>query len=267
MVKNIPLTLFTDLHTHTIYCDGTCSPEQLVLGAIEKGVKVLGICAHSYTEFDLRYCLKKEKYGEFQAEVNGLKEKYKDKITVLCGIEQDYFSTENPVGFDYVIGSVHYIEVNGEFYEIDDSKEILQGLCEKHFGGDYYLLIEKYYSYFDDIALKTGADIIGHLDLITKYNDNESLFSVKDARYVNAYKRAVDSVVKSGALIEVNTGIIAKSNKVEPCPSLEIVEYALAIGGKITFNSDAHSTDNLLYQFDKWSKLIDKKRKLKNFKI
>ena len=261
MVKDIALNLYTDLHTHTTYCDGTCSPEQLVLGAIERGVKVLGICAHSYTDFDLRYCLKKENYASFQKEVNALKEKYKDKITVLCGIEQDYFSKEKPVGFDYVIGSVHYVEVNGEFFEIDDSLEILKELCEKHFGGDYYLLVEKYYSYFEDLVEKTGADIIGHLDLITKYNDNESLFSVKNDRYVSAYKRAVDSVVKSGALIEVNTGIIAKSGKVEPCPSLEIVGYALSVGGKITFNSDAHSTDKLLFEFDKWSKLICKKEK------
>ena len=70
MVKDIALNLYTDLHTHTTYCDGTCSPEQLVLGAIERGVKVLGICAHSYTDFDLRYCLKKENYASFQKEVN-----------------------------------------------------------------------------------------------------------------------------------------------------------------------------------------------------
>ncbi len=257
MFKDIPLTLLTDLHTHTTFCDGTCSPEDLVLGAIEKGVKVLGICVHSYTEFDLRYCIKKEEYPVFQAEVNRLKEKYKSQITVLCGIEQDYHSTFKPVGFDYIIGSVHYIEIDGKYIEIDESAEIFKNLCREYFDGDYYALVEKYYSYFEDIVEKTGADIVGHLDLIAKYNDGGYLFDVSDERYVNAYKKAVDSIVKQGAVIEINTGIIAKSNRREPCPNMDIVDYILSVGGKITFNSDAHSVDKLLFQFQDWNNLVE----------
>ncbi len=257
MLKDIPLDLFTDLHTHTTFCDGTCSPEELVLSAIEKGVKVLGICVHSYTDFDLRYCIKKEEYPVFQAEVKRLKEKYKKQITVLCGIEQDYHSNYKPVGFDYVIGSVHYIEVDGRFIEIDESQEIFIKLCNDYFDGDYYALVEKYYSYFDDIVEKTGADIIGHLDLVAKYNIGEYLFETNHPRYVNAYQKAVDSIVRQGAIIEVNTGIIAKSDRGEPCPSVDIVDYILSVDGKITFNSDAHSKENLLFQFEDWNKIIE----------
>ena len=42
-------------------------------------------------------------------------------MDVLCGIEWDQFSDEDPTGYDYWIGSVHYLRgpVTGKSYEID----------------------------------------------------------------------------------------------------------------------------------------------------
>ena len=38
-----------NLHTHTTYCDGNNSPEEMVLDAISAGFNVLGFSGHSYT--------------------------------------------------------------------------------------------------------------------------------------------------------------------------------------------------------------------------
>ena len=84
---------YVDLHTHTSCCDGKDTPEDMVLSAIEKGLDTIGILAHSYVEFDRPYCIPEHRQAEFIAEVNRLKEKYKDKIKVLCGIEVDYYTT------------------------------------------------------------------------------------------------------------------------------------------------------------------------------
>ena len=46
-----------DLHTHTSFCDGKNSPEEMVRSAVEKGFDVLGFSGHSYTPFDETYCM------------------------------------------------------------------------------------------------------------------------------------------------------------------------------------------------------------------
>ena len=78
-----------DLHTHSYYSDGKASPEEMVLAAIEKGLAEIGISDHSYTFFDESYCVKKDKIAAYKKEIAALKEKYKGKISVLCGVEQD----------------------------------------------------------------------------------------------------------------------------------------------------------------------------------
>ena len=108
-----------DLHTHTCFCDGKDTPEDMVLSAIEKGLETIGIATHSYTENGSSYCIKKERVKEFQLQVNALKIKYADKIRVLCGVEQEYFSNCSLDGYDYSIGSAHYFYVNGKYYHID----------------------------------------------------------------------------------------------------------------------------------------------------
>ena len=84
---------YQDLHVHTTFCDGKNSPEEMVCAALEQGLWRIGFSAHSHTFFDESYCLKKERYGEYRAEIARLKEAYGDKISILCGVEQDRYST------------------------------------------------------------------------------------------------------------------------------------------------------------------------------
>ena len=244
--------MFQDLHTHTTYCDGTSSPEEMVLSAIEKGLDRIGICTHCYTAFDESYCIPLEEYGKFQAEVAALKEKYKDKIEVLCGVEQDVFSYTETDGFDYVIGSCHYVPVGYMLAPIDSLEEVLEYVCSEYYGGDYVAVAENYYKAVEKIAEKTNCDIIGHFDLITKYNEGGRLFDEKDPRYVAAWKAAADELLKSGKTFEINTGAISRGYRTTPYPSDEIREYIRANGGKFILSSDAHSADTIAYDFEKY---------------
>ena len=47
----------TNFHTHTTFCDGKNTAEEVVLSAIEKGFSAIGFSGHGYTPFDLRYCM------------------------------------------------------------------------------------------------------------------------------------------------------------------------------------------------------------------
>ena len=42
----------SNLHTHTTYCDGKSTPEQIVLSAIKHGFDSIGFSGHGYTDFD-----------------------------------------------------------------------------------------------------------------------------------------------------------------------------------------------------------------------
>ena len=47
----------TDLHTHTSFCDGTASPEEMAEAALRLGLDCLGFSGHSYTFFEESYCM------------------------------------------------------------------------------------------------------------------------------------------------------------------------------------------------------------------
>ena len=115
--------ILKDLHTHTTFSDGKNTAEEMVLSAISKNMECIGFSDHGYTDFDLSYCIPKEKLTEYKAEINRLKEKYKSKIEILLGIEKDMRSNELTDDYDYVIGSIHYLKCGDEYLDIDRSPE------------------------------------------------------------------------------------------------------------------------------------------------
>ncbi len=243
-----------DLHVHTTYCDGNNTPEEMVLAAIEKGLDCIGFSVHAYMEKDHSYCIKKENIEKYKEEIRALKEKYKDDIIVLCGVEQDIFSRESTDDYDYVIGSVHYVGEGIPELCIDDTEKLFAEVAEKHFGGDFYAMVEEYYKIAAQLPEKVKPDIIGHFDIITKYNEGGKYFDEAHPRYVAAYKKAVDSLVKYGIPFEVNTGAIGRGYKTQPYPAKPIFDYIIEKGGDYVFSGDAHSREGLCFQFEKWEK-------------
>lgn len=245
-----------DLHMHTAYCDGACTPEDMILSAIDKGLTAVGVCCHSYTFFDESYCIKKADIPRFIAELRYLRTKYYDTIHVLCGVEQDYYSDYPTDDFDYVIGSVHYVRVEDDYIPVDESADILKDAVEKYFGGDIYALCELYFQTVVDVVRKTECDIIGHFDLISKFIEREPPFDVNHPRYVTAWQKAVDKLVQYGVPFEINTGAISRGYRTQPYPSAEMIAYIKEHGGRFVLSSDAHSADTIAYQFDEYEALV-----------
>ncbi len=247
--------IIRDLHTHTIFSDGDNTPEEMIQRATRLGMEAIGFSDHSYTSFDLGCCMKKEDIPAYKQEISRLKEKYADKIEVLCGIEQDYYSDILAEGYDYIIGSVHYLELSGKYYAVDDTEEIFVNMALDRFGGDYIALAEEYFRLVGDVVNKTNCDIIGHFDLVKKFN-NAGYIDEANPRYIAAWKTAVDKLIPFGKPFEINTGGISRGYKTEPYPSAEIIGYIKQKGGKLILSSDAHSVDAIGYGFDEWEKLL-----------
>ena len=245
-----------DFHVHTTLSDGKSTPEEVVLSAIEKGITTLGISDHSNTPFDDDYCLKAGSEEEYRRTIGELKEKYKDKIEILCGMEQDIYSPVAAEGYDYVIGSVHFVKAGEEYLPVDKSAALLRDAVNKYFGGDAVAFAQAYFATVARVVEVTGADIIGHFDLCTKYNEKDPLIDECDPRYVAAWKSAVDALIPFGKYFEINTGVISRGHKTKPYPARPILDYIKEKGGKLILSSDSHHKDTLCYEFDKFESLI-----------
>ncbi len=247
----------SNFHTHTTYCDGKHTPEEMVLSAISNNMHAIGFSTHSYTSIDLSYCIRKEKIADYQQTVNALKEKYKDKINIYCGSELDVFSDMDTSGFDYFIGAVHYIEKDGNYLTVDGSAKEQTEDAAKYFGGDMLAYCEAYYETVKKIADMDNIGFIAHFDLVTKFNENYELFDEKDPRYVRAWQDAALHLIKMGIPFEINTGAISRGARKTPYPRKEIADFIVANGGKFIMTSDCHHKDWLLCAFEEADKIYD----------
>lgn len=238
-----------DLHMHTTYCDGNSSAEEMILSAIEKGLSAVGISGHSFTPHDPSYCMSREGTLKYIEEIRALKEKYSDRITVLLGLEKDYYADTDMTPYDYWLGSVHYLftdqgsrkhdEIIGsdtsadrtasdaaaitelaryrDWTDVDSEPYDMRRFALMH-GMDMMSVAELFYETAGAIVSRTDCDIIGHFDLLTKFNeryrlmpdetvidlwadgnrraDSQSIcfFDTQDPRYKAAWKKAIDNI-------------------------------------------------------------------------
>ena len=234
---------YSNYHTHTKFCDGKDSPEQMVEKAIELGMNEIGFSGHSELSQNLE---------AYRKEILRLKEKYADKIKVRLGIEYDYFSDIDTSEYEYVIGGVHYLEKGGTLHSLDHSEESFLMLVNKYYGGDFYALCEDYFETLSKIYEKTGCDLVAHFDLVTKYNEADRLFDTSHPRYIKAAQAALKAVMKYPVIFEINTGAIARGYRKTPYPAPNLVEIIRASGAPTILSADCHDKDFLTESFDKY---------------
>lgn len=241
-----------NLHTHSTYCDGKSTLEEMVKGAIEKGFSYIGFSGHSPVSHDLRYCMSFENEGKYFDEVNFLKEKYKDEIRVFCGIERDFNSEDNGFKYDYTIASTHYIKAGDNYADVDENKETQKKCIDDFFGADPYAYAEEYYK----TVAKLRGDIIGHFDLLTKFDRHNETFNPREERYKKAALSALEELLEAKQVFEVNTGAMARGYKEKPYPDIWILEEIKKRGGRVLITSDCHHADNLDYGYELAEKIL-----------
>ncbi len=239
--------MLVNLHTHTNLCDGKNTPEEMVLSAISKGFSVLGFSGHGYTEHDLSYCMKD--MDKYIATINALKQKYKDKIQIYAGVEEDATSILNRGNFDYILGSNHYVKKEGKFYAVDSKKEnFLINL--KIFDNDPIKLAQNYYELFVSYIKKRKPDIIGHFDLITKYEETGLGCYFNNPEYHKMAEKYLEEVIPCECIFEVNTGAISRGYRTSAYPYENLLHILCKNNGKIILSSDCHSADTIDFYFN-----------------
>lgn len=245
------MTIKCNAHTHTTYCDGKNSGEEMILAAIDKGFTCLGFSGHCYTPFDQSYCMSPGGTGRYRREIRALQEKYSGVIDILLGTEWDYFGEVDREEYDFTIGSVHYIKsaLTDQYYSVDNTPEELERCLEEGFHGNVMAMLQSYYDSVADMAVSGKPDILGHFDLIRKLNREGRFFDESSPAYLHIVKGAVEKAVAAGAVFEINTGGVYRGYRSSPYPSDFVLRRVLELGGRIILSSDAHDTQGIDFLF------------------
>lgn len=246
------MSILSNPHTHTTFCDGKDTAEDMVKAAVEKGFTSLGFSSHSYTAFDESYAMSPGGTGRYIKEIRELQEKYKGTIDILLGTEWEYFGEIDREDYDFVIGSVHYIKspLTDKYYTVDYLPEELERCLEEGFHGNVMAMLTAYYDSVADMAVNGKPTILGHFDLIRKLNKDGRFFDESSPAYLHLAVTAVEKAVAAGAVIEVNTGGIYRGYRSTPYPAEPLLRKILSLGGKVIVSSDAHDTAGLNFLFD-----------------
>lgn len=247
----------TNYHTHTPYCDGHSSMEQMVESAIKAGFSYLGFSPHAMIPFSSDWHIDARRFCDYTKELSLLKKKYEKKIKLLCAVEADFVtgvtrpekSTYEALGAKLVIGSVHYIHNEHGIFAIDGhAQEVQQGINEC-FGGDTKKAICEYFACERKMISRSNFDILGHADVCRRRNDEMHLFDENDSWYREELRELADCVAHSGVVAEVNTGGWARANILDTYPSDELLSMFFERGVPVTFSSDAHDADKLDFAY------------------
>lgn len=243
--------LLSSVHVHTKLCDGKNTLEELALSAWKAGLKTLGFSGHSHTPHDIEYCMTNARTQLYRAQVAKLKERYAGKLDILCGLEWDLYSDDDPAAYDYWIGSAHYVKgpKTGKYYEIDWREADLAACIQDDFDGDGLAVVETYFANVAAVAAKKPT-ILGHFDLIKKVNGSGKFFDESDPRYAAAAHKALEAAAQAGCVLEVNTSSVYRGFREDYFPSPAILKEWLTMGGNVTITADAHEAKALTFGFE-----------------
>jgi len=247
-----------NLHMHSTWDDGQCSVDEMIAASRAAGLASVGVSVHGPMPFENSWECPKERLGDYIAEVRAMQQKYAGSIDVYLGIEWDTTAADlDLTPYDYVIGSVHEIPVpGGGTRSADANPETTQSYIRDCFGGDADAAAEAYFAELSKVANNPEVDIVGHFDLLTKFDEPNPFFDEYSPRYQSAARAAMKQLVDAGKIFEVNTGAISRGYRTAPYPSAQWLRLLHEMGGRVTVSADAHHISGVTCAFDLAEKMV-----------
>ena len=255
-----------NFHTHTNFSDGANTPEEMVLSAIQKGISILGFSDHSMFPFGGKWHIGPKDIPLYVKTIRELAQKYKDKITIKCGFEADYYPTltipskdlYKEFAPDFLIGSVHYIATSNGHYTMDHKPERVKRGVDILYNGDGKKAVCDYFEAQRFMLEHGDFDIWGHPDLFRKRNAELKLFDENESWYKEELVKTAKVAAKAGVIAEINTGAIGRGAMQSFYPSEQFLQIIHDNGIPVMINSDSHNVDTIDCAFDQAVEYIKK---------
>ena len=251
------MKFLSNAHTHTSYCDGKNTVDEMLQAAKRLGFDSLGFSGHAEQGFDTPYAMNDGNQAKYTADLRK-RQGEEGSMRLWVGLEQDNLvapekKKQNRQDFDYLIGSTHYLCRNyeGQPISVDGNLAPLREYVRKELEGDMLAMVKAYFDIHVQMILADQPDIIGHFDLVRKHAAAQGLFDPESKAYRKLALAALEAVGKSGCVMEVNTGAMARGFLQEPYPTRELLQAWREMGGSVTLTSDCHNADYLDFAFDK----------------
>lgn len=253
-----------NFHSHTQFCDGRYTMEEMVKAAITAGMRYWGFSPHSPILFPSPCNMSMESVDIYLSEVKRLKEIYGNCINLYTSMEIDYIGDEwgpavdyfQNLPLDYRIGSVHFIPSEHGMIDVDGKVESFKLKMRDHFHDDIRYVVDTFYDQSEKMLQAGGFDIIGHFD---KIGYNASCYSpgIEDEPWYKArVNDLIDLIIEKNVVVEINTKAWEQAQRIFPkeCYLKRLAENHVTM----VVNSDAHYTEKVNEGRNYGLSLIDK---------
>jgi histidinol-phosphatase (PHP family) len=221
--------------------------EKFVEAAAERGVDEIGFTEHVYyfeqtrSLWDQQYMLERCIY-DLDTYVGAVVEAKERGLPVKLGLEVDYFpgteadlrDTVSPYPWDYLLGSVHFVDG----FPVDQEPGLVEKLGPHEAWRRYFVWLRN--------AARSGLfDSLSHPDLVRHHGGRP------DAQTVQwLHEETADAIEAAGVCVEVSSAGLHKPVG-EPYPDPQLLEACQARGVPITLASDAHAPQNVGRDLDR----------------
>ncbi|MDL2265561.1 histidinol-phosphatase [Parabacteroides sp. OttesenSCG-928-G07] len=241
----------SNYHSHTTFCDGRSAAEDFVKFALSNNLTIYGFSSHSPLPFETFWNMSKTDLPEYLQEIDRLKKKYEDRITLYTSLEIDYLDeTYNPsipyfqeMPLDYRIGSVHFLPFSKHLSEkemmcIDGDPNEFVFSVNEYYDGNIRKVVEQYYQSVFNMVKAGGIDIVGHIDKIYMNGIKNAAFSFEADWYRDPFVACLELAAEKGTMIEINTKNLTKLG--QTFPHRQYLPLLKELKIPVMVNSDCH---------------------------
>lgn len=252
-----PTTERYNYHSHTNFCDGHASMEDMAVAAFENRMEIWGFSPHSPIAVDSKCNMSKDSVPLYLEESERIKELYSGCMMILTGMEIDYLSRDfgphidyfQKLPLEYKIGSIHFVpNQDGIPLDCDGRFERFAYYLKDGYNGDLRYVVEKFFEQELTMIELGGFDILGHFDKIV---GNAALAdpTIEDQSW---YQALIDDVIShakdADLIIEINTKSLYDKNRMFPAQRYwdKLIDRSkgetaeMLLHKKILINSDTH---------------------------
>ena len=233
-------------HNHTNWSDGAGTLAAMIQAARQAGLDELGISDHFVLypgRQQVEWSMDVDLLGDYVLNLRAAAGETRG-LTLRLGVEADYFpetveqlrETLAEYPFDYVIGSVHYVDG----FPIDSDARHWEALSVEERNEKWRL----YWVRVRQLAESGAYDFVGHLDLPKKFGYRPTVDLGREA------DAALDAIAAADMAIEINTAGWSLPAG-EAYPSLELLRAARRRSIPLLINADAHFPEYLTRNFDR----------------